>query len=150
MLHPAENLFDQAKPGSLGLTAIGGDHVFLYRAEEHDFRFCHHPSLAVFRDQLICAWSNGILSEDDPGQRILISRSSDGREWSAPTPLAEPEEANAGLVAAGFHVDGETLVAYYSTTYGDNFAPAVHLSAITSHDGKTWSPPRRVAAGVFI
>ena len=150
MFRIQKDLFDQAKPDSLGLSTVRGEHTLLYKAADNEYRFCHHPSLAVFNDRIFCCWSNGLTGEDEPAQRILISSSADGRSWSEPTVLATPDEENGALVASGFHVTEESLICYFSTTYGDNFHEDVHLSANASADGVSWSSPTRIASGFFI
>lgn len=150
MLRIHEGLFDQTKPASLGLAPIEGDHAMLYKASEHNYRFCHHPSLAVFKNHLFCCWSNGLTGEDEPDQRILLSSTADSRSWSEPTVLARSDADNGALVASGFHGTGNGLVCYFSITYGDNFREDVHLCAITSSDGISWSDPARITSGFFI
>ncbi|NQW17174.1 MAG: exo-alpha-sialidase [Chloroflexi bacterium] len=150
MFRITEGLFDQAEPATLGLTSIVGDHPNLYLAVDNDYKFCHHPSLTVFRDRLYCCWSNGVTGEDEPGQRVLLSSSLDGRLWSEPTVVVRPEADNSAHVASGFHVTEDTLVCYYSTTYGDNFHEDVHLSAVASSDGVEWGDPTRITSGFFI
>jgi hypothetical protein len=146
----SEGLFDQSNPATLGLPPIEGEHTLLYKASDNDYRFCHHPSLTVFNDSLYCCWSNGLTGEDEPTQRILLSSSRDGRSWTEPSILATSGAPNGALVASGFHVTEESLVCYFSTTYGDNFHEDVHLSAISSSDGVSWRDPTRIAAGFFI
>jgi predicted neuraminidase len=143
-------LFDQTNPATLGLSPIDGDHTLLYKASDNDYRFCHHPSLSVFNDRIYCCWSNGVTGEDEPTQRILISSSADGKSWSEPSVLVSSDEENAAFVASGFLATEQSLVCYFSTTYGDNFHEDVHLSTVSSSDGMVWSEPTRIASGFFI
>jgi hypothetical protein len=150
MIQTTADLFDQAKPATLGLNSISGEHTLLYQALNHEYRFCHHPSLSVFHGRLFCCWSNGLTGEDEPRQRIMISSTVDGQSWSEPTVLAISDEPKAALVASGFHVTDDALVCYFSTTYGDNFHEDVYLNSISSSDGRSWTDPVRITSGFFI
>ena len=44
----------------------------------------HHSQLAKFKCRYFFAWSNGIVNEEDGGQRVLIAHSADGVTWSDP------------------------------------------------------------------
>ena len=149
-LRAASGLLDSSDSATLGLTSLSGRHTMLYRATADGYKFCHHPNLAVFRDELYCMWSNGKVDEDAPGQRILYSRSTDGQTWTDPAVLTDDRQGEGICVAAGFHVAGKTLVAFYTATGGENFHPNTALLARTSRDGNTWGEPRRIAAGFFI
>jgi glycerophosphoryl diester phosphodiesterase len=146
----APSLFDSSNSKTLGLQTIDGRHALLYQATDDGYKFCHHPNLAVFHDQLYCMWSNGLVDEDAPGQRILYSRSLDGQIWTEPVVLTDDRKGKGICVAAGFHVAGNMLFAYYTATGGQNFHPDTALMARTSRDGKMWSSPCRITSGFFI
>ncbi|MBC8289625.1 MAG: exo-alpha-sialidase [Planctomycetes bacterium] len=146
----ADGLFDKNDLKTLGLKTISGQHTMLYRAPDDGYRFCHHPNLVVFRGRIYCMWSNGKVNEDDAGQRILFCHTSDGKTWSKPRQLTDHRGGQGICVAAGWHVDGETLVAFYTTTEGSNFQADTCLRARTSRDGETWSDPKRLASGFYI
>lgn len=103
----------------------------------------HHASITRFKGRFIACWSNGLIDEDQPGQRVVFAVSKDFFHWSAPKVLAEPsiyhkDTANI-LTAAGWHVFGDTLVAYYG-----EYSPSrqhTHLWARVSTDGEHWSGP---------
>ena len=153
-IRTVESLFSREIPGTLGLPKIAGEHALLYQATEEDYKFCHHPNLVVYKNRLHAMWSNGLVGEDENGQRILACHSEDGLNWSEPKVLIEDPDGPDGrmaCVAAGFHVSGDTLVAYYTAIvdkapiHADNL-----LYARTSSDGETWMEPRRIADGFFI
>ena len=48
----------------------------------------HHPSVIHFKNNFIAIWSNGLIDEDSPGQRVVFSVSADCVHWSAPAVLA--------------------------------------------------------------
>lgn len=153
-IQAVEGLFNREIPDTLGLPQIQGEHALIYQATEEGYKFCHHPNLVIYKNRLHAMWSNGIVGEDENGQRILSSYSGDGVTWSEPTVLIEDPDGPDGrlaCVAAGYHVDGDTLVAYYTAIVGK--AP-IHadnlLYARTSPDGETWTEPRQIADGFFI
>lgn len=145
-----DGLFDKDDLKTLGLKTIPGQHTMLYRALDDGYRFCHHPNLVVFRERMFCMWSNGLLNEDDAGQRILYCYSDDGETWSRPEQLTDHRNGQGICVAAGFHVSSDQLVAYYTTTGGSNFHAETCLQARTSQDGRNWSAPTRLASGFYI
>lgn len=145
-----DGLFDADDLKTLGLTTISGRHTMLYRAPDDGYRFCHHPNLVVFRGRMFCMWSNGLVHEDDAGQRILYCYTKDGESWSQPEQLTDDQNGQGICVAAGFHAGDDQLVAYYTTTGGNNFHPDTCLQARTSDDGLTWSEPQRIASGFYI
>ncbi len=143
-------LFNTTDTDTLGLQKVPGQHRMIYRASETGYKFCHHPQLVVFQDRCYAMWSNGILAEDTPGQRILYCSTSDGTNWTKPRVLTDHDAGKGICVAAGFRVHEKQLIAYYTVTGGTNFHPATALYARLSSDGKQWSPARRITSGFFI
>ena len=144
----AERLIDLEQTSGLGLETIDGTHQLLYRATKETHKFCHHANLVVFNQRLYLMWSNGLVHEDSPWQRILMAWSDDGQTWNSPQWLTgEKQEI---CVAAGFHVHDDTLVAYFTVTGGSNFHPDTALYAIRSRDGLRWSDRQRITGGFFI
>ncbi|MSU64923.1 MAG: hypothetical protein EXS38_02205 [Opitutus sp.] len=157
----AEGLVNQEIPGSLGLPKIPAAHQTLYDSTDKEFHFSHHPNLVVYQDRLYAMWSSGLRSEDENGQRILWTNSADGGSWAAPSVLIADPDGDAGrlnAVAAGFHVQGRRLVAYYTATTvtsrhiwnkrPDEPDPCVY--AIASDDTEHWSKPQKIVEGFFI
>ena len=149
-LQAAPGLFDTTDADTLGLQKAPGQHRMIYRASETGYKFCHHPQLVVFQGRCYAMWSNGILAEDTPGQRILYCSTSDGTNWTKPQVLTDHDAGKGICVAAGFRVHEKQLIAYYTVTGGTNFHPATALHARLSSDGKQWSPARRITSGFFI
>lgn len=78
--------------------------------------FSHGPIITYFKDKFYVMFSNGRENEDDCGQRVMISSSSDGLNWSKPKPLVDSimgEHSELVLQATGFLVNGDTLTAFY-------------------------------------
>lgn len=101
----------------------------------------HHASITHFKNLFVAAWSDGMIDEDKPGQRVLFATSKDFFNWSTPQLLANPavykDDTLNVLTAAGFHQFNDTLVAYYG-----EYSPHktnTHLWAKTSADGEHWS-----------
>jgi BNR repeat protein len=108
---------------------------------EKDWLYAHHASITHFKNIFIAFWSNGMMDEDAPGQRVVFSTSTDFVHWSAPAIVASPAVYKADtlnvLTAAGFHQYHDTLVAYYG-----EYSPHrtnTHLWAKTTTDGEHWS-----------
>ncbi len=151
LIKTAEGLFDQSQTNSLGLAPAKGEHRELYCATEDNYKFCHHANLGVFDGHLYAMWSNGITHEDHNGQRVLYCRSKNGLDWSKPEVLAEDPDGKEGekyLMAAGFFVAGDQLVAYCSVQQRNT--DRTELAARISSDGVHWSEPRRVVSGSFM
>ena len=155
-LRAADGLFDLQNKKTLGLESLPSKRVIVYRANSKTGIYSHHPSLVVFRGQLFCSWSNGKEGhEDDPGQRVMFATSSDGSNWSKPRVLFEPKDKKTeSSGAGGFHVHGQTLVAYYTLRKGTPILSLLQsesaLFARTTRDGRHWSKPIRIASGSFM
>ena len=153
LIEAVGGLFDQDQFATLGLRAVAGENVTLYRATAEGYKFCHHANIGVFKDRLYAMWSNGIEHEDYNGQRILYSTTENGLDWSEPAILAaDPDglEGPAKCVAAGFREWDKVLVAYYTVVIGDPGSTSFSLYARSSEDGVVWSEERRVVAGSFM
>ncbi len=117
------------------------DRAMIYEPST-EYTYSHHPHIAWFHGQFVAIWSNHMVDEDAPGQRVLLSTSPDCKAWSKPIPLAEPDGGGGGvkrvLTAAGFHEHGGVLVAYYGQYDADR--TNTHLRARTTRDLKFWGP----------
>jgi len=109
-------------------------------APDKEWLYNHHPAIIHFKDRFIALWSNGLVDEDSPGQRVVYATSRDFKHWSAALPLATPGKINdtlTVLTAAGLYQYKGTLVAYYGEY--TNHRQNTHLWAKTSTDGVHWS-----------
>src|ERR1035437_2326939 len=99
-----------------GLPHLKIERCMIYSPEK-EWLYNHHPAIIEFKGKLVAVWSNGLIDEDSPGQRVVFSVSKDFKHWSAPLVLAEPQKAANGisdvLTAAGSYKFKDTLVAYY-------------------------------------
>jgi len=60
----------------------GVEHFDIFRATSQIGVYSHHSQLAHHDGVFYAAWSSQRFGEDGPGQRVLISLSQDGRNWS--------------------------------------------------------------------
>ncbi|WP_183561144.1 exo-alpha-sialidase [Mucilaginibacter sp. SP1R1] len=123
-----------------GLPHLKIERSMIYSPDK-EWLYNHHPSIIHFKDKFIAIWSNGLIDEDSPGQRVVYATSADFIHWSAPAVLAAPVKVNdtlTVLTAAGLYQYKGKLVAYYGeyTKHRQN----THLWAKTSTDGLHWSP----------
>lgn len=151
-LRISDGLFDPSQPRTQGLPKLRIKETVLYKASARTHKFCHHANLVRQGQRVLCMWSNGRVGEDEVGQRILYSMAEVGRldKWSAPRELARDPSGKGACVAAGWLVNGSTLVAFYTVTGGTNFEPRTALWAKVSTDGRNWSDPRRILPGFYI
>ena len=89
----------------------------------------HHPALAVIGNRLVATWSNHLQDhthtgsppqngEDGPGQKVMISTSTNGVDWTPAVdlldsmgPYAHAEEPGRAPIANGFAWVGDALYA---------------------------------------
>ena len=142
---PLTGIAQQTRIRNNYLTEDGIPHLEIEREmiykPDTTWMYSHHASITHFKNKFIAIWSNGMIDEDKPGQRVVFATSKDFFSWSKPKVLANPSVYNGDtlnvLTAAGFHQFNDTLVAYFGeySPYRTN----THLWAKTSIDGKHWS-----------
>ena len=64
------------------------EHSRVYTGTRESGSYNHHSQIARFKDRYYFAWSNGLVDEENAGQRILISSSDDAVRWSEPVCVA--------------------------------------------------------------
>ncbi len=123
-----------------GLQRLSTLRGYVYHPDT-SWLYSHHPYLVFFKGWFYASWSNGYKDEDQPGQRVALARSRNGLDWQKPTVLAEPglyrNDTLNVLTAAGFLVQGDSLLAYY----GEYSPHRTHtrLWVRSSRDGIHWS-----------
>ncbi len=128
-----------------GIPHLKIEREMIYRPDS-TWMYSHHASITHFKDRFIAIWSNGLIGEDQPGQRVVFATSKDFFHWSKTKVLANPSVFKNDtlniLTAAGFHQFRDTLVAYYGeySPYRTN----THLWAKISTDGEHWSAAKNM------
>ncbi|MFN0293787.1 exo-alpha-sialidase [Pedobacter helvus] len=141
-----EAVFANNYHSSTGLAKLAVEKAVIY-TPNMVWHYAHHPSVVYFKRNFYAIFSNGVKGEDDPGQRILISKSANFEDWSLPQILKEPkiaaDEIPYTLTPGGIFVHNDKLMLLYTeNNIGDNYARLnVKLYAITSEDGEHWSEP---------
>jgi hypothetical protein len=124
-----------------GVPKLNIERAMIYSPDK-EWLYNHHASITHFKDRFVAIWSNGMIDEDSPGQRVVYATSKDFKHWSTPSVLASPGKINdtlTVLTAAGLYQYKGTLVAYYGDY--DKHRQNTHLWAKTSTDGEHWSEP---------
>ncbi|WP_162996840.1 exo-alpha-sialidase [Mucilaginibacter kameinonensis] len=124
-----------------GVPRLNIERSMIYSPDK-EWLYNHHASIIHFKDRFVAIWSNGMIDEDSPGQRVVYATSTDFEHWSPLRVLASPGKINdtlTVLTAAGLYQYKGTLVAYYGDY--DKHRQNTHLWAKTSIDGEHWSKP---------
>lgn len=78
------------------------------------WNYHHHPFLIRFRNRFFLCFSSGTHHEDDVGQRVLFTSSSDFLHWDEAKVLAQPHQPQTQLlIPQGVHQHNGLLVVYY-------------------------------------
>jgi hypothetical protein len=151
--NPITNLAECENGNPIALPAVQRpkvESVFLYRPEI-EWTYSHHPHLAFFKGRFYVIWSNGRKSEDQPGQRVLISTAQDFTHWTPPRPLIDTVTDAKGfektLTASGLYPHGDTLVAYVQSC-GPRKSENQTVEALTTSDGRNWSAPHDIGLSI--
>ncbi len=137
--------------------------------------YAHHAALAFFQDRLYAIWSSSRRNEDDCGQRVMLSTSTDFSHWTPPCPLLDSrpgEHSDLVLTAGGLYVHAGALRAYFGQyeyppsclregplpTGGrgmlrpeaENDPGHLHteMGVLSTRDGEHWSAPRLLGVPV--
>ena len=85
----AQELVNNNYVSAIGLKRLSIERSMIYEPDK-EWMYSHHPYITFFNNKFIAAWSNGLKDEDNPGQRVAFSISTDFIKWSAPKTLASP------------------------------------------------------------
>ncbi|MBE6633338.1 MAG: hypothetical protein E7620_03225, partial [Ruminococcaceae bacterium] len=78
--------------------------------------YSHHQAFSIINGVMVAVWTQGRFNENDCGQRIAISTSTDFVHWSETVPLIDTwqgEHSEMVLGLGGLYNDGETLTVYF-------------------------------------
>ena len=162
---PITNLWGVAKNTKLDL-----EEICVFRGPPGG-AYNHHHQILFDRGRLYASWSNGIVNEDNPGQRMLFSVSdNDGKTWSPEAQITPPPiEKTSTYTAEGIRAYQGKLIAYYGhygytdlsldrngvpntkclNDYRASPTEWVHSNIfaslrISNDAGRTWEPPVRI------
>ena len=125
-----------------GLTHLTIERAMIYSPQK-SWLYNHHAAIIHFKNKLYAFWSDGLIGEDSPGQRVVYSTSADFKHWSPIKVLASPSKNKSDtlniLTAAGTYQFKDTLVAYYGEY--EQHRTNTHLWARYTTDGQHWSKP---------
>ena len=166
-LSPISNHWGVAETKKLPL-----DEICVFRGRP-GAAYNHHHQVVFDRGRLYVSWSDGIVGEDNPGQRMLFATSEDdGKSWSSEQQITpKPPEETSVFTAMGIRPYRDHLVAYYGhyawtpLAYDENgqrYWPEekyqgdstkwlhrdIYTAVRISDDGgRAWGPPRRIIDG---
>ena len=126
----------------------------VYEATENA-QYSHHPYLCRFNGRFIALFSNGVVHEDDAGQRAVISYSDDFKTWTTPKQLEVTGNPKSVDTACGLFVYDNVLYVYVGTysydkahtqesggrVFEDKGHENTRLYVLTSKDGVHFSKP---------
>jgi hypothetical protein len=162
---PITNMWGVAKNNKLDL-----EEICVFRGSP-GAAYNHHHQILFDRGLLYASWSNGIVNEDNPGQRMLFSVSdNDGKTWSTESQISPPPmEKTSTYTAEGIRAYQGKLIAYYGhygwtdlaldrsgvpnirslNDYRGSPVEWAHRDSFTSvrvssDAGRTWEPPIRI------
>lgn len=80
--------------------------------------YAHHPHITKYKNKFYAIYSLGKKNEEDIGQKMMLSVSSDAENWSEPTVLADiaaQNGTNSVVIPAGLYSTDNMLIAYYGS-----------------------------------
>ena len=142
-----EDLFDLADTVALGLQGLPGAELITVTRPEGE-RYVNNVVLTGFRGELFCMWQESARDEDAPDSFVALSRSRDGKHWSAPAPLAAPTDSTFAS-PGGWIQRGDSLCAVLNLICSPERAKGGTAWYIATKDGRDWSAPEplRMADG---
>lgn len=111
--------------------------------------YSHRPELVKFRGRYYLAFHNGTINEAAPGQRIMVSSSGDGLQWT-PARVAVNGDIKKGITKkmVGLLANKKELILYCGSeqVLRDAKIPGMRrtestsrrMDTYTSTDGETW------------
>ncbi|MGA2329392.1 MAG: sialidase family protein [Bryobacteraceae bacterium] len=137
------------QPDSSPIPPLPAEHIRVYTGTELGGMYNHHTALAKFKGRYYCAWSNGRIHEDQPGQVTLVAVSADGRTWSpAEDAVPAPAADRIAVWTPGLYATADRLFLYTirfqlvpNPTWKGMYDRHKDFSRVDVHssaDGKTW------------
>lgn len=123
----------------------------LYHAAPSTGTYSHHPMVTYQGGALFASWSNGAVNEDNPGQRVLGTVSTDGGgSWAGWKVYFPPQDKNPpDEPGSDGRVPGRVLTADgYATIGGDVYAVAEVWDWVQTDSDRTQKGWGRIARRV--
>lgn len=124
-----EGLFDLADTVALGLSGLPGAELVTVTRPEGE-RYVNNVVLTGFRGELFCMWQESARDEDSPDSFVALSRSRDGKHWSAPEPLRMAD----GSPMDGILEQDPLLLGNGRTVGAAHFRPGTQVAPICTDD----------------
>ncbi|RXS95700.1 neuraminidase (sialidase) [Silvibacterium dinghuense] len=122
---------------------------FVFAPGSASFAQCHASTLIELRHgSLLAAWFGG-TKEGAPDVAIYTARFSGGH-WSPPVEVAREHDGDKGIPTWNpvlFHTQDGRLWLYYKT--GDNPREWSAVRISSTDEGRSWSSPERLPAGII-
>lgn len=143
-------LFAQWQPAHNTDSGVHTAGEFIFAPGSVSFPECHASTLIDLGEKgILAAWFGG-TREGAPDVAIYTSRYLDG-QWSAPVEVARQQhDGDKGIPAWNpvlFETQDNRLWLYYKT--GENPREWSGVRIFSTDQGRTWSAPERLAAGVI-
>lgn len=141
------------------LPRIATTKVMLHHPEPGTYQYAHHPQVAFTPAGFLAMWSSGLDHEDRPGQRVLWSRSEDGRTWAPTQIFRECPEPPWFLTAGGWASDGNRIFGYLIRTRravvpslktGLVWFPPMYVDVMEADTRLAWGSPRTIDSDLLM
>ena len=132
----------------------------IYKGTKKTGSYNHHSQLAKFKGRYYFAFSNAPRTEEEPGQRIMLSSSADGVKWTKAECII-PGDAKKGLIRSpvGLYSGTDALYLYCLTQWAikDATVPGMRriisgrnrIDVFSSKDGETWQDRGTILDGFY-
>lgn len=139
------------------LPRLAAHTVVIHDPAPGTYQYSHHPHIICAFNTFLAMWSSGIEREDRPGQRILWSRSADGKAWSKPEILSECPEPPWRLTAGGWATSNGRVHAFINRNRhpetealhaGLIWYPPLYLDVMEAGSDLRWSAPRTIDSDI--
>lgn len=112
--------------------------ILVHRAEDGQ-SYANNVLVTRFKGVFYCMWQSSEADEDTPDTKVLLSRSADGRSWSAPELLAAPTDSSFAS-PGGWILLGGSLAAIVNHICSEDRSRGGKAWYTISSDGSSWSP----------
>ena len=96
---------------------VSSDKYRLVTFDEY-WDYSHHPTIAMFKGEIVVAYASGHNGENNVGQRVMVSKSNGFNNWTTPKAVVDTRKGyynNIHSYPIGLYDNGEELVLYYGS-----------------------------------